>query len=472
MKARLLLSILAATLCCCSLTALACRPFGSYEFVEDKEGGIWFTEGDNNAISRLAPNGNVTVHRLPTPNAEPSSLAQDSSGNIWFVEMAVAKIGRLARNGTITEIATGRGHPSRIAVDHKGEAWFTQMSGHENKTSNDLASSDTHAHAPKPDTPSDGALVGRIDGQGKIHTYPLPEGWPTSIAFSHGDQAWVSILIPGDQQSKPKGRLMRLSGEGQWRVVAAWENSCPRNLLAGPRGAVYFSDGCRGIVGISSPQGELKEWPLPEGTNIQQMSLVLGATPQDNRLWFTDRQHLGYIDPQGKVTLVTRPDNGDATMGILVTHNGDVVFSEFYNYNINRLGKNGEFVEHLISVDERRGSREIKEGEFCRVEFGARIAAKAEMDQKRREEVKLGRFKPDGQGTEKLVEQKCLVCHDARRLLLSRRSDWTPSLTRMHSYRQQRGVTPLSPEETSKLVRYFNKYYGLGRQSEVGSMMR
>ena len=54
-----------------------------------------------------------------------------------------------------------------------------------------------------------------------------------------------------------------------------------------------------------------------------------------------------------------------------------------------------------------------------------------------------------------------VTCHNSRRLLLSRRSDWTPSLTRMHDYRNLRGVQALSPEETQRLVRYFNTYYGL-----------
>jgi hypothetical protein len=148
-------------------------------------------------------------------------------------------------------------------------------------------------------------------------------------------------------------------------------------------------------------------------------------------------------------------------MAVLALRSGDVVFSEFYNYNINRLKKTGEYVEHLVAIDERRGSREVKEGEYCRIEFAARIAAKAEMDRKRAEEVRNGRFKPDGAGTEKLVEQKCLICHDARRLLLSRRSDWTPSLKRVHSYRSLRGVQALTPAETDRLVAYFNEYYGL-----------
>ncbi|MBV2206694.1 MAG: hypothetical protein KUL87_14830 [Pseudomonas sp.] len=441
------LVLAAALLGCLSLPASACRPFGSYEFAEDKDGGIWFTEGDNNAISRLAPDGTVVSHKLPTANAEPSSLALDGKGNLWFVEMYAAKIGRLDKEGRIAEFPTTDGHPGLITVDRQGEAWFTQMAGHEGGGSSH-AGHDGHKIA----------KVGRVDRDGKMHSYPAPEGWPTSIAFDARDQAWVTLLVPDGKGNKPRGRLARLSRDGQWKISVAWDNSCPSNLARLPDGGLAFSDHCRFVLGRVAAGGRIGEQKLPENTYIQQM-----AAAPDGTLWFSgdEKGRLGRIGQDGRVDYLVRQDNGDATMAILATRKGDVVFSEFYNYNINRLTKNGEYVEHLVNVDERKVAREVKEGEVCYVQFGARIAAKAEMDAKRTEEVRNGRFKPDGQGTEKLVEQKCLVCHDARRLLLSRRSDWTPSLKRMHSYRDLRGVEPLTAEETSRLVRYFNENYGL-----------
>lgn len=437
----------AITLAACLATpAWACRPFGSYQFVEDKTGGIWFTEGDNNAVSRLAPDGSVKAYKLPTRAAEPSSLALDGKGQLWFVEMGAGRIGRIGKNGRITEYPTPNGHPGQVAVDERGEAWFTQMSGHENGSAHG-----EHEHA-------NIAKVGRIDRQGKLHDYPTPEGWPTSIAFDGRHQAWVTLLVPGRDGGKPQGRLARLSRDGQWQIAAAWDNSCPSNLARLPDGGLAFSDHCRNVLTRLAPDGRLQAQKLPAGTYIQQL-----AAGRDGSLWFTgdEKSRLGRIDLSGRVSYLERPENGDQTMALLVTRQGDVVFSEFYNYNINRLKQSGEYVEHLINVDERHQAQEAREGEVCYVQFGARIAAKAEMDAKRAEEVRNGRFKPDGQGTEKLVEQKCLTCHDSRRLLLSRRSDWTPSLTRMHDYRNLRGVQALSPEETQRLVRYFNTYYGL-----------
>ncbi len=424
----------------------ACRPFGSYQFVEDPTGGIWFTEGDNNSISRLAPDGAVTAHLLPTPQSEPSSLALSPSGAIWFVAMDVAKIGRIEPDGHIVEYQTLDGHPGLIAADRSGEAWFTQMAGNESGASHG-------GHGARRI-----AKVGRIDKDGQMHDYPVPQGWPTSIAFDGQDQAWVTILVPGGKTGKPKGILARLSRQGEWSIEASWENSCPMNMARTPDGGLAFSDHCQGILGRVDANGNVSRQKLPPETYIQQLT---SAT--DGTLWFTGdgKGRVGQIDLQGKVTYIERPPNGDQTMAVLAASNGDVVFSEFYNYNINRLKVSGEFVEHLINVDDRKQVRKVTEGEVCLIQFAARIASKSAMDRRRAEEVRNGSFQQDGKGTERLVQQKCLVCHDARRLLLSRRSDWTPSINRMRNYREVREVEPLTDNERRRLVSYFNKYYGI-----------
>ncbi len=424
--------------------AHACRPFGSYQFAEDAQGDIWFTEGDNNAISRLAPNGKVTAHPLPTAQSEPASIALSPSGTLWFIALDTAKIGRMEPDGRIIEYAAQDGHPGNIVVDAQGDAWFTQMSGHENG----------HQHGSKDNI----AKIGRVDAQGQIQSYPVPEGWPTSIAMDGRNRVWVTLLVPGIAPAKPKGILTRLERSGEWHIIEHWENSCPNNLTPDSRGGLVFSDHCRGILGRISTEAKYLTQALPPKTYIQQMSAAADGT-----LWFTgdEKGRLGRIDPQGRVSYVPRPENGDQTMAVLAASNGDILFSEYYNYNINRLKQSGEFVEHLINVDNRKQVRKVRDGEICRLEFAARIASKSAMDRQRAEEVRNGHFRPDGNGTESLVQKKCLVCHDARRLLLSRRSDWTPSINRMRSYRNIRGVEPLTKAERLRLISYFNTYYGL-----------
>lgn len=436
--------VLLVALCCTSFAAQACRSFGSYEFVEDETGGIWFTEGDNNAISRLALDNTVTTYKLPTANAEPSSLARDRDGNVWFAESEGRKIGRMDKDGRIVEFPVAGGQPFKIAVDHDGEVWFTQWPDHDHSKMGG-------EHAGHISLPG----VGRVDGQGQVHFYPATKGQPSSIAVDKLNQLWVSVVRWGTKGEKPKGMLARLSSDGKWQVEKSPKDSCLNNLLVDKAGKLYFTDSCRHVAGYRTAAGKFAEWKLPAETNVQQSSLA-----QDGTLWFTDRKHLGRIDSNGKVSIVERPANGDQTFAVLALGNGDVVYSEFYNYNINRLKSSGELVEHLVSVDQRHGSREIKQGEFCRIEFGARIASKAEMDRQRAEEVSSGHFKPDGKGTEKLAEQKCMMCHDNRRLLLARRSDWMPTIERMNGIRKTRNFEPLSAEEVTALVSYFNTQYG------------
>ncbi len=433
---------LVALLCAATLPAMACRPFGAYELAEDAAGGIWFTEGDNNAISRLAPDGQVRSHRLPTPNAEPTSIALGPRGQVWFAEMDGGKIGRLGKDGRITEYPVAHGSPFEIRLDRDGLPWFTQ-SGHQ--------ASAEHAD------PTAGNAIGHVDGAGRVRAYAVPAGWPTSVAIDARNRIWVSLLIPDGKEGPPRGQIMRLARDGTWLMQATWEGSCPRNLRMDPQGRLHYTDGCRAVAGYRTPDGKFVDVQLPAGTSIQQTSLAADGT-----IWFTDRTHLGRIGTDGQVGFVARADNGDATMAVLASRNGDVLFSEFYNYNINRYARSGEFVEHLVSIDERHGTREIKEGEICRIEFGARIAAKAEMDRKRADEVRAGHFKPDPQGADRLANARCLVCHDTRRLLLSRRTDWTPSIERMQAYMDQRKVPRLSETEKATLVHYFNTHYGLG----------
>ncbi|NTV11508.1 MAG: hypothetical protein HGA47_12145 [Zoogloea sp.] len=432
---------IAAALVLALPAAFACRPFGSYEFVEDAQGGIWFTEGDNNAVSRLAPDGAVKSFPLPTPNAEPSSVALDRRGNLWFVEMEGGKIGRLSPDGRITEFPVSDGHAFQLAVDRAGNAWYAQM-GHENAGADDVYAGYAQAVG-----------IGRVNEQGVRHFYPLEAGWPTSVAVDARQRIWASVLVPGRH---PRGRIDRLEADGRWRTMAAWNDSCPRNLVPTPDGGLYFSDGCATRLGRVEPGGRILRRALPAGTSIQQMSLA-----RDGGLWITDREHLARIDRRGRVRYVQRPDNGDQTMAVLATRGGDVVFSEFYNYNINRLKKSGELVEHLVSVDQRHGAREVKDGETCQIRFAARIAEKAVMDRRRADEVAAGRFKPVADGTEQLAAEKCLACHDTRRLLLSRRSDWSPSISRMQAYMVARNVPVLTVDERERLVRYFNGQYGL-----------
>lgn len=431
--------------------AEACRPFGSYQFVEDRAGGIWFTEGDNNAVSRLAPDGTVRSFPLPTPSAEVISLALDAKGNLWFAEGDGMKIGRLTRRGKITEFPVPEGHPGWIAADSKGNVWFTvkapaSQEGHGDHAGHEMLSG-----------------VGRLSAGGKMDVYPLSEGWATSLAIDHQDRVWVSVLVPAQDQANmgsSRGYVGTVEAGGKWHTVAAREGSCPMNLTPAPDGKLWISDRCRGTVEKIDVSGKTVSVELPPGAFAQKMS-----ADQRGNLWFADslRNRLAKVTPQGKIAEFPLPADNGGPFAILASRKGGIYFSETYNYNVNQLSK-GVFSERLVNAEERRKeARETRSGEICYVQFGARIASKTALERKRAQEYRALRLKDSGDGASKLAERRCTVCHDLKRILLSRKTEWLPSITRMQEYMAVRKIPRLTEEEMQTVARYFNTHYNLGR---------
>lgn len=413
----------------------ACRPFGSYAFLEDKEGGIWFTEGDNNAISRLAPDGTIKLFPMPTENAEPVDLAFDGKGNVWFVEMSGNMVGRLSKDGKITEypIPTHHSHPVKIAVDSKGEAWFTE----------------------------NGGKIGRLTNDGKIVEYPIGGGWTTSVAVDGKDNVWVAGLETTDQTdlSKTKGLVGIMSREGKLNTLLRRDESCPMNIMAAPSGDIWFSDRCRSTIEKMDKDGRPTAFKIDKDGFVQDMVM-----DKNGSLWFADRMRnrLGRISAGGKLEEFPLPGDNGGPFSLIVTKKGELYFSEILNYNMNKRTKEGVFEEFLMNVDFRKEVKKVKEGEVCRLEFAAKAVNKMEMEKKRAEEVRLSRLKDSGDGSSKTVEESCAtLCHDAKRILLSRKTDWRYTVERMQENRTAVEMPLLSEEKKKVVTNYLNLHYSI-----------
>lgn len=414
----------------------ACRPFGSYAFLEDEAGGIWFTEGDNNAITRLDPDGSLKSYPIPTEAAEVADLAFDKEGNVWFVEMYGNRIGKLAKDGRITEfdVPTMHAHPARIAVDAHNNVWFTE----ENK-------------------------IGRLTESLTVVEYPLEKGWPTAIAVDKEDNLWVAMLEPSADKtdwSRNTGRIRVLMKDGKWREKLARQGSCPMNLTLDAAGGMWFSDRCRSSVERMDADGKLTAVAISKDAFVQDM-----AVDGTGIVWFVDslRNKMGKITRDGRVEEFPPPGDNGGPFALALTRRGDLYFSETYNYNINRLTKEGVFEEHLVNVDYRQKVNSVKEGEVCYLEFASKVADKAKLERKRIAEFKVNRFKETQDGVSKLAEQRCLPCHDVKRILASRKSNWLYSINRMQDYMGIRDVPLLTDKEKEVLVRYFNTHYGINQ---------
>jgi virginiamycin B lyase len=92
-------------------------------------GDIWFTEGTDDEIGRIAAPASLVVsnqYSVPGVGNNPRDITLGSDGNLWFTERTSAGgIGRVTPAGIVTEFGTMTvGLPTGIAAGADGNLWF------------------------------------------------------------------------------------------------------------------------------------------------------------------------------------------------------------------------------------------------------------------------------------------------------------------------------------------------------------
>ena len=95
----------------------------------DKDGDVWFTQPDTDAIGEFAPQSQNWNQWLLAKGSEPYDLIFDSAGNLWFTEYGSNKIGFFnPRTGRVAEnaIPIAQSNPYGLTIDPAGTIWFSQ----------------------------------------------------------------------------------------------------------------------------------------------------------------------------------------------------------------------------------------------------------------------------------------------------------------------------------------------------------
>ena len=84
-------------------------------------------------------------------------------------------------------------------------------------------------------------------------------------------------------------------------------SSAPSGIVAGPDGALWFTETAAGKIGRSTVAGQITEYSLPAGA----LPAAITAGP-DGALWFTDQvsRKIGRITTAGAITQVDQPGSG------------------------------------------------------------------------------------------------------------------------------------------------------------------
>lgn len=206
-------------------------------------------------------------------------------------------------------------------------------------------------------TESDGNRIGRSTTDGQIHEFPLPYNFAEH-------EAPFSTRAPGDIIVGPDGALWftegyaeqigRITTDGQlheFPLPSAQQGGGGRLLIGltvGPEGALWFTERAAGRIGRITMSGQVREFSLPSGASAPD-HITLGP---DGALWFTESADtsnaIGRITPDGSVREFELPSGYAHPSGIAAGPDGAVWFTEVTGNRIGRITTTGEITEYSL----------------------------------------------------------------------------------------------------------------------------
>ncbi len=255
--------------------------------VTGPDGNLWFTDvGNPPAIGRITPDGQITEFRAGLdPKSYPEGLVAGPDGSLWFNDSA-AVVGRVTPAGSITEFGDGTepavGALGGPVVGPDGNLWTASSgsklgvlrvtptgdvaafkAGLSPRTSllgplaagpdGDLwfaARGDTIKRGGSPIV-GDPTAIGRITPDGQISTFARclhqgpPYTGPNSITAGPDGNVWFTSLttrsLPNIGTPPAIGRITPSGEITEFRAGMVYASS-PDDIVAGPDGALWFSD--------------------------------------------------------------------------------------------------------------------------------------------------------------------------------------------------------------------------------------
>lgn len=227
-----------------------------------RDGALWFTEMNANALGRLDPEGgSYREFPLPQADSKPHQLAIDRDGNVWFTASARAYIGKLdAASGRVTEYRMPDARakdPHSLAFARDGSLWFTVLQA---------------------------SAVGHLDpatGAVKLLMLDQPGAYPYDIGVDRDGAAYFSeyglnVIRRVDPQSMQTREYRLPPGTRARQLAVSWHDE----------NALFYTDFARGkIARLDLQSGVVQEWQTPGGMTSQPYALAL---TRDGNVWFAE----------------------------------------------------------------------------------------------------------------------------------------------------------------------------------------
>ncbi len=244
-------------------------------------------------------------------------IASGPEGALWVAP--AGRLDRVSADGKVDEFTLSgqTGYPQDIAAGPDGNLWI-----------------------------STSEAIDRVTTKGALTEFPLPGEieLPGEIVAGVDGNLWFTLWVPSHKvkgveertgaafvvRITPSGEMARFELPGPARV----RNAAPAAIVAGPDGAVWFTDPALGRIGKITPAGTIAEYDL----DVSPYGLTAG---HDGNLWFTSSAGIGSISAAGEVReFPSRPP----TAGQIATGpEGNLWFTGYGYGSAGRMTPSGHF---------------------------------------------------------------------------------------------------------------------------------
>lgn len=266
-------------------------------------GNVWFSQvheetyvpgGEVHYPSRIAQidrQGEVKI----VADARAEGMALTAGGSVWFTG-GFNSVGRVDPDGTVDTVLLPESEKEFISaggpivVGSDGNAWFSAYRSPKFGVQGGTV-----------------AAIDRVTADGTVTEFPLPGagGAPTRLALGSDGNVWFTELV--------EDRVGRIAPSGQITAFPLPRGSRPGNIIAGPDGALWFSEEADGgpLIGRMTTGGEYSTFALGVGKEHSVGSLTAGA---DGRVWFTlEAGAIHRLSPSGRLSRVQLPSSTAVT---------------------------------------------------------------------------------------------------------------------------------------------------------------
>jgi len=278
-------------------------PGSSPQFIAaGPDGNLWFTESSADRIGRISPGGVIVEFPLPSSGSEPWRITTGPDGALWFTELLGNRIGRISVEGQISEfsIPTPKSLPFGIVAGPDGALWFTERETNK---------------------------IGRIAVAGQMTEFPLVgHVGPNGITRGGDGALWFA-----EEYALRAGRL---TTEGAWTEVTIPSNGYPFGIESAADGSLWIT----AIPGAGGSAVQIPTTGSPVNHALTPYSPGDPAIDASGNLWYAESDgRIGRLDRQSRITTFTVPSQGAYPVGIAITSDGKIWFTESGTNKIGRL---------------------------------------------------------------------------------------------------------------------------------------